>query len=90
LNAEQNILELIFQICKKINRIREQGCAVDDKEYYDNARCLAAPIRGTDGDVIKAIGITATTMIFPSERIPEIAEKVLRIALDISRQMGSI
>jgi DNA-binding IclR family transcriptional regulator len=52
-------------------------------------RCLAAPVRGKDGEVIGAVGITATTMTFSEDRIPMIADKVLSFAAMLSNEMGN-
>ena len=51
-------------------------------------RCLAAPIYSSDGVVVAAIGITAATVRFTSESIPEIGAIVMESAARLSRLMG--
>ncbi|MZD05308.1 helix-turn-helix domain-containing protein [Streptomyces sp. SID5785] len=40
-------------------RTRERGHAVDDGEYEDYVNCLAAPVRGSGGEVVGAVSVTA-------------------------------
>lgn len=80
----------ISDLEKEIEKVRQQGYALDDREYYEDVRCVAAPIRGKNNEVIGAIGITATTMTFTEERIPEMVKKVCSVAERFSKQMGSI
>lgn len=71
-------------------KVVKNGYAVDDREYYDNVRCLAAPVWGQDNEVVAAIGITATIQDFPTTLIPQIARQVIDIARKISREMGAL
>ena len=57
---------------KELVKVREQNYATDDEEYFDDVRCLAAPIRGTSHRVIAAIGITATLSRFGYDRNHEV------------------
>ncbi|MFP4383894.1 MAG: IclR family transcriptional regulator [Spirochaetia bacterium] len=86
----ENTLSSIEDLEHEVIRIRERGYALDDREYYDDVRCIAAPVWGKEDKVIGAIGLTATTMTFTEERIPEMAEKVLHAAGKLSRRMGSL
>jgi DNA-binding IclR family transcriptional regulator len=71
-------------------KIIKNGYAVDDMEYFDDVRCLAAPVWGKDNEIVGAVGITATTADFPRDQIPAMAKHVVAIAKKISREMGSI
>jgi DNA-binding IclR family transcriptional regulator len=57
-------------------RIQADGLAIDDREYVEEARCLAAPIRDRDGVVIASIGISAPLARIPEERYPVFARHV--------------
>ncbi len=65
-----------------------RGFGLDDEEFNHGVRCLAAPVVNAKGDVVAAMGITAATLRFTSERIPEMAEKVIASARDLSRLIG--
>lgn len=69
-------------------RVREAGFAVDEEEYSPGVRCLAAPIRNSFGEVIAAVGITASTTSFTRRRIKPVSRSVMAAAERISRTMG--
>ena len=46
------------------------------------------PVYGADGHVAAAIGITAATVRFTKERIPEMATAVKAAAVELSRLLG--
>jgi IclR family acetate operon transcriptional repressor len=71
----------------EIRQVRKQGYAVDDEEFFDGVRCLAAPIFDRGGKVIAAVGITAGVQRFTRKRIPEIARFVKAAADKISKQV---
>ncbi len=67
---------------------RERGFGLDDEEFNHGVRCLAAPVVNAKGDLVAAMGITAATLRFTSERIPEMAQKVIAAANELSRLIG--
>jgi IclR family acetate operon transcriptional repressor len=67
-----------------------RGFGLDDEEYHAGVRCLAAPVFGSDGKVVGAVGITASALRFTPARVPEIAAKVCGVAAELSRQLGFI
>ncbi len=69
-------------------RVRELGFAIDEEEYSPGVRCLAAPIRDSRGDVIAAIGITASTASFTRRRIKPVSRAVIAAAERISAALG--
>jgi IclR family acetate operon transcriptional repressor len=56
---------------------------VDDAEFQQEVRCLAAPIRDKDGAVVAAIGISAPLTRFPRERCAVCARQVVKAAKEI-------
>jgi IclR family acetate operon transcriptional repressor len=66
----------------------KRGFSLDNEEFHHGVRCLAAPVFSSDGKVVAAIGITASTVRFTKERIPEMAGKVRAVAAELSRLMG--
>jgi DNA-binding IclR family transcriptional regulator len=83
-----NSLMTVSALEAEADRVRQQGFGLDNEEFCLGVRCLAAPVSGTNGDVVAAIGITASTMRFTAERIPEIATHVKRAAHQLSSAMG--
>lgn len=80
--TEQTITSL-DRLTEACAHIRSQGYVMDDSEYQLALRCVAAPVRDHDGEVVGSIGISA-----PVERMPEHlrgirAMQVLKAAHDI-------
>jgi DNA-binding IclR family transcriptional regulator len=79
----------LSELKREIQIIFSQGYAVDNEEYYENVRCLAAPVRNAFGKTVAAIGITATTFRFKPEMIESAAAEVIRAANEISKKLGA-
>jgi DNA-binding IclR family transcriptional regulator len=77
-------LEELATACKLT---RQRGFAVDDQEYHEGVRCIAAPVRDSGG-IVAAIGISAPTDRLPSSRRQTVAKVVVRIAGDLSAKLG--
>jgi IclR family acetate operon transcriptional repressor len=81
-------LTTFAEIKREIELTRKRGYSVDDEEFAPGIRCVAAPVYASDGTVAAAIGITASTVRFTRERIPEMAGKVQAAATELSRLLG--
>ena len=75
---------------EEITRIKQQGYALDDLEYFDDVRCCAAPVFDGKNHCIGAVGVTATRVRFSSNIIDEVSSKVKKAATLISRDMGKL
>jgi len=80
----------LAEIRKDADATLKRGYGLDDEEYYDGVRCLAVPVRSSDGVVVAAIGITASTVRFSRDRVPEIARHVQAAAAELSGQIGHV
>lgn len=81
-------LTTVPQFREESSIIKEQGFAMDDEEYIQGVRCLAAPVKNNKGEIIAAIGITATTSRFTRRKIPMVAVKVIQAADKLSAMLG--
>lgn len=81
-------LTSLTALTREMTLTRKRGYSLDNEEYHPGVRCLAAPVYSSDGTVVAAIGITAATLRFPKERIPETAAKVAFAAAELSRLLG--
>lgn len=83
----KNTVTSFEQLFAHLENIRKQGYAVDDEEYYEGVRCVAAPIRG-GGKIIASISITGSIFSMNMERIHnELIGQVVQTAQKISSQM---
>lgn len=69
---------------------RQRGFALDDQEYHDGVRCMAAPIRDSSGEVVASIGISAPVNRLPEPRIKEIAQMVIEAAHTIGAKLNHV
>ncbi len=70
--------------------VKSKGFAIDDIEYAENIRCLAAPVFNRSGQIVGAIGTTAATSRFPKSKIPQMAKAVILAANKLSKKFGKI
>jgi DNA-binding IclR family transcriptional regulator len=73
---------------KETELTRKRGYSLDNEEFYEGVRCLAAPVHGSDRSVIAAVGITAAATRFPIDRAAEISRLVQSCARELSRSLG--
>lgn len=78
----------IQQIYENLSQSRERGYTLDNEEGGIGIRCVGAPIRNGQGEIIAAISVTGTTIEANDEALPEIAQAVQEIALSISEEFG--
>lgn len=73
----------------EFEEIRHQGYAIDNEEYFDGVRCLAAPVyHPISGVVCAAIGITAGTLHFPKHKMSIIAKAVQNAASQLGQRLS--
>ena len=75
------------KLLEELEKIRKQGYAVDDEEYYEGVRCVAAPIRA-GGTIVAALSITGSIFTMTMDRINQVLiGLVTKTAKEISSQM---
>jgi DNA-binding IclR family transcriptional regulator len=68
-------------LADRLAAVRERGYAIDDGEILDGVRCVAAPVRTSDGDILGSISVSAPTSRMGQERFEtEIPNLVLSAA----------
>ena len=72
----------------ELDKVREQGYAVDDEENEIGGRCIAVPIFDHTGKAIAAISISAPTARLPMSDVPQAGAMVRETAKAISRGLG--
>jgi IclR family acetate operon transcriptional repressor len=86
--TKQTIVSL-DRLAKACTELKAQGFTTDDGEYIEGIRCVAAPIRTEDGDVIGSIGISAPVIRFPPERYQNCGEQVRKVAEQIQLALSN-
>jgi len=72
----KNTITSIDELFKELEKIKKQGYAIDNEEYYEGVRCVAAPIRA-GGKIVAAISITGSIFTMTMERINNELKRLL-------------
>ncbi len=83
----KNTITRLPALIAELAQIREQGYAVDNEEYYEGVRCVAAPVR-SGGQVVASISITGSIFTITQQRIEtELAARVVKAAECVSAEL---
>jgi len=74
----------LTRLARTCGRVRADGFALDDGEYIEEVRCLAAPIRDPQGEIVASVGISSPVTRLHSKRIAPAAAEVVAAARAIS------
>jgi len=77
----------IDALADECQRSRERGFALDDQEYHEGVRCLAAPIRDAGGEVVASIGVSAPVERLPEKRVQEVGQLVMEAAREVGAKL---
>jgi IclR family acetate operon transcriptional repressor len=75
----------LARVCAKV---RVDGFALDDGEYMEDIRCLAAPIRDPQGEVVASVGISSPVTRLQTRAIARAAAEVKKTAEAISASLS--
>ncbi len=73
---------------RELEKVREQGFAMDDREMEEHMECVGAPVFGPDGSVIGAISISS--LYKPSENYRFLGRQVAEKSREVSKLLGYI
>jgi DNA-binding IclR family transcriptional regulator len=72
----------------EVDAVRRDGYAIAVDELEIGLTAIAAPIAGPDGEVAGSVSASGPTFRIPADRVPDVAEKVVEAARQISRRLG--
>lgn len=64
----KNTITNFDEFLKELDSVRAQGYAIDDEEYYEGVRCVAAPIRA-NGKIVASVSVTGSIFRITTKRI---------------------
>lgn len=73
---------------KELEKVKEQGYALDARELEEHMECVGAPVFGPDGSVIGAISVSS--LYQPSEDYERLGALVAEKAREVSKLLGFI
>jgi DNA-binding IclR family transcriptional regulator len=72
----------------ELARVCERGYAIDDAEHESFIHCVAAPIRGTRGEVLAAMSLSVPQVILDLDGLLELVPDLLTAAGNASAECG--
>jgi IclR family KDG regulon transcriptional repressor len=76
------------QLRRELEKVQEQGYALDIEECEVGASCIAAPVRNAQSETVAVVGISGPTVRMDAQRIHELIPCVARVAEEASEQLG--
>lgn len=73
---------------KELDKVREQGFALDREENEKDVRCVAAPIRNHQGKVIAAISISSPIFRLDKNVQNNLKDAIIETSEKISKRLG--
>ena len=77
----------LSRLLTELERVHEQGYAIDDEENSLGARCFGAPVFDALGNVVAAMGVSGTLTQMDAAKMPRVAEALKETARRVSRQL---
>ncbi len=72
----------------ELQRIRQEGYALDNEEFEDGLRCIAAPVRDHSNAVVASLGIAGPATRLEPVRFPVLIKHVKEAADAVSGALG--
>lgn len=67
--------------------VRQQGFAIDDREYQANMRCIAVPVHDGEGRVVAALSVTGESEKLPPDEQAQIRAALIAAADQITQRL---
>lgn len=84
----QNTLVEDAAFLRELDRIRQEGYAIDDREHHEDILCVGAPIFDHTGQAVASISVSAPSSRFSLEDARSIAPLVMERAQSVSAKLG--
>jgi DNA-binding IclR family transcriptional regulator len=72
-------------VLAEIQKVRQQGWALDNQENELEGRCIGAPVEGPDGHIVAALSISGPVFRMSMERARGLVSELKGICGEISR-----
>jgi IclR family KDG regulon transcriptional repressor len=70
-------------------KIRKQGYAIDEEEFIEGVRCIAAPIKNYTGRVVAALSISGPSIRMTYEKLAQLKDPLINATWEISKKLGN-
>jgi len=84
----ENTITDKMELEQELDKVREQGFALDREENEKDVRCIAAPIRNYQGEVIAALSISSPIFRIDKNAQNNLKEAIIETSKKISMRLG--
>ena len=84
----RNTTTSLAGLARVCQRARSDGFALDDGEYIEEVRCVAAPIRDAHGEIVASVGISSPVTRLRKPLMGRAAKEVVAAARGISASLA--
>jgi DNA-binding IclR family transcriptional regulator len=81
----KNTITSMARLMEELEKVRKQGYAIDDEEYYEGVRCVAAPVRASS-KLMAAVSVTGSIFTMTMERINK---EIIRLVKDTAGRISA-
>ena len=81
-------IKSVTRLAQACAKVRLEGFAVDDGEYIEEVRCVAAPIRDPQGEIVASVGISSPVTRLHIKAVARAAAEVKKTADAISASLA--
>lgn len=74
----------------ELERIRQHGYAIDDREVDEGTRCVAAPVFSNTGRIVASMSIAGPAYRLTLDHLHQLSKEVIRVTQRLSSQLGYI
>ena len=75
------------KLAEELEKVYEQGYAIDDEEYDEGVRCIAVPVFDFRNKTVGAIGISGPAARLSLDRLGKMAAQVIRIGQELTDRL---
>ena len=83
-----NTITSMVGLIKELEKVREQGYAIDDEEFCLGLSCIAMPVRDNSNNIIAAISMSGPSIRLNFSKIMDIKEALAKATLKVSTYFG--
>jgi IclR family acetate operon transcriptional repressor len=84
----RNTITSLTRLARVCRKVRSTGFALDDGEYMPEVRCIAAPIRDPNGEIVASVGISSPITRLRRPLIARAAAEVVAAAEAITASLA--
>lgn len=85
-----NTITSLSKLKRELQRVRNDGYAVDRGEMLSEVRCVAAPVHDAEGIVVAAVSLSVPIFRIDDRREAELAREIRACAAELSLRIGYV